>query len=190
MAPLPEKLEEDFPESDFRTRYTEVAKAHNAMLAENERLKQRVLWFQRQMFGTRSEKLLPLTPEQQALLTILEEAEKQSPIAATPTPTEKAPRRTLAPKAAPHGWGEIPPHLERVDVPEVLSAEQKTLLAKGRLVKVRDEVSERLAVRPQTLFVKRFLRGVYAKRDADGSRTVLPLLPIESPFERGRADSS
>lgn len=190
MAPLPEKLEEDFPASDFRTRYTEVAKAHNAVLAENERLKQRLLWFQRQMFGTRSEKLLPLMPEQQAFLAVLEEAEKQSPIAATPTPTEKVPRRTLAPKAAPHGWGEIPGHLERVDVPEVLSEEQKALLAEGRLVKIRDEVSERLAVRPQTLFVKRFLRGVYAKVDAVGSRTVLPLAPIESPFERGRADSS
>ncbi|HLP41822.1 MAG TPA: IS66 family transposase [Fibrobacteria bacterium] len=192
MAPLPEKLEEDFPASDFRTRYTEVAKAHNAVLAENERLKQRLRWFQRQMFGTRSEKLLPLTPEQQALLAILEEAEKQSPIAATPVPapTEKVSRRTLAPKAALHGWGEIPGHLERVDVPEVLSEEQKVLLAEGRIVKIRDEISERLAVRPQTLYVKRFLRGVYAKVDVDGCRTVLPLAPIESPFERGRADSS
>jgi transposase len=190
MAPLPEKPGR-VPSLDAAlARYTEAAKAHNAVLAENERLKQRLLWFQRQMFGTRSEKLLPLSPEQQALLAILEEAEKQSPIAATPSPAEKASRRTLAPKAAPHGWGEIPSHLERVDVPEVLSVEQKTLLAEGRLVKIRDEVSERLAVRPQTLYVKRFLRGIYAKVDPDGSRTVLPLAPIESPFERGRADSS
>lgn len=199
MAPLPENLDKDFKAADFRTRYTEVAKAHNTVLAqynslltENERLKQRLAWFQNQMFGARSEKIHPLPPEQQALLNLLEQAEAQSPVAAEPLPAsaEKPLRRTLVQKAGAHGWGDIPAHLTRVDVPEVLSEGQKRLLDDGLLIKIRDEVSERLAIAPQSLYVKRFHRGVYAQVAADGYRTVLPLAPIESPFEKGRADSS
>lgn len=199
MAPLPEKLAKVDSVKDALAHYTEAAKAHNTVLArhdavwaENLRLKRRLEWFQRQMFGTRSEKLHPMDPEQQALMEILKAAEEQSPVAAVDAsrPEAPSPRRTVAYKGEGHGWGEIPAHLPRVDVETPLTKEQEHLLEKGVLVKIRDEVTERLALSPQRLYVKRFLRPVFAQVDADGSRTVLPLPPLESPIEKGRADLS
>ena len=199
MSPIPEKLGPLPSIKDLAERYTVAAKAHNAVLVEHQAalsriasLEKRLEWFQRQMFGTRSEKLHPMSPEQQALLEILKAAEEQSSVVAvnTPAPVAPTPRRALFPKGSGHGWSEIPAHLPRVDVVQPLSHEQKDLLEKGVLVKIRDEVTERLAIRPQTLYVKRFLRPVFARIDADGSRTVLPLSPIDSPIEKGRADVS
>jgi transposase len=199
MAPLPEKLAKVDSVKDALARYTEAAKAHNAVLAEHQAalvriasLEKRMEWFRRQMFGTRSEKLHPMAPEQQALLELLKAAEEKSPVAAVDAarPEAPSPRRTVAYKGEGHGWGEIPAHLPRVDVETPLTTEQKDLLEKGVLVKIRDEVTERLALSPQRLYVKRFLRPVFARVDADGSRTVLPLPPLESPIEKGRADLS
>lgn len=192
MAPLPEKLAKVGSVKDALAHYTEAAKAHNSVLAENQRLKQRLEWFKRQMFGTRSEKLQVLAPEQQALLELLLAAEEQSPVAALEAapPEAPSPRRKRVYKGEGHGWGEIPAHLPRVDVAMPLTAEQRDLLEKGVLVKVRDEVTERLAISPQRLYVKRFLRPVFSRKEADGSRTMLPLPPLESPIEKGRADLS
>lgn len=194
MAPLPEKIAKVESVQDALTHYTVAAKAHNAVLAENERLKQRIRWFERQMFGAKSEKLKALIPEQQALQDLLAVAEAQSPIVAESLPpAEKPPRRRLVHKEGKdggHGWGEIPPHLERVDVPETLTEAQRQALAQGTLIKVREEISERLAIRPQSVYVKRFIRSVFAQAQTDGGRTILPLAPLECAIERGRADKS
>jgi transposase len=102
--------------------------------------------------------------------------------------------RKPVPKAgrlkAGHGWGKIPAELPRVDVIVPLTDEQQELLKLGVLIKIRDEITERIAVHPKTLYVKRFFRPLFARLDADGSRTVLPLAPIDSPIEKGRADLS
>ncbi len=202
MSPIPEKLGQPPSMDSLMELYTGAAKAHNAVLAEHlaalERiasLEKRLEWFQRQMFGTSSEKLHPMHLEQQTLAALLKTAEKQVALTATPQSTSEEcdPLLTLKPKgrqAKGHGWGEIPADLPRVDVVQPLTDEQRELMEKGVLIKIRDEVTERLAIHPKTLYVKRFLRPVFARVEADGSRTVLPLLPIDSPIEKGRADVS
>lgn len=205
MAPLPEHTESDASKEALRARYTGVAKAHNAVLAKYQvaiadrdakaariaELERRLAWFERQMFGAKSEKLKAIPPEQEALQDLLAVAEAQSPIVAESLPpAEKPPRRRLVHKEGGHGWGEIPAHLERVDVPETLTEAQRQGLAAGTLIVVREEFSERLAIRPQSVYVKRFIRSVFAEVKPDGGRTLLPLAPLECAIERGRADKS
>jgi transposase len=194
MAPLPEKLAKVASLDAALARYTEAARAHNALLEEFLRQKEQLDWLKRQQFGTRSEKFIP-TPEEQQALFAPGSAPENGGFSVTVTPVLdpgralKTHRKTTESKG--HGWGLLPDHLQREDILVPLTDEQKERLGEGSLVKIRDEVTERLAMRPQTLFVKRFIRPVFAAVEKDGARSVLvapvPELPIE---KKSRADLS
>lgn len=194
MAPLPEKLAKVASLDAALAHYAEAARAHNRLLEDFLRQKEQLDWLKRQQFGIRSERFIPTPEEQQALFAPGSGGENGG-FSVTVTPVLdpgralKTHSKTTTPKG--HGWGLLPDHLEREDIPVPLSDEQKERLGEGTLVKIRDEVTERLAMRPQTLFVKRFIRPVFAAVERDGARSVIiapvPELPIE---KKSRADLS
>lgn len=188
--------------------YTGAAKAHNAVLAEHiaalariASLEKQLAWLQHQVFGTSSEKLHSAPLEQKASSDKesggQEPGDENSSAEAEPETVNGLSiqdalirsKRKSAPKTG-HGWGKIPAELPRVDVVVPLTDEQQELLKAGVLIKIRDEVTERIAIHPKTLYVKRFIRPIFVRLGADGGRTVLPLAPIDSPIEKGRADLS
>jgi transposase len=194
MAPLPIALESSASREEAMERYRQAAQSHNRLLEDFLRQKEQLDWLKRQQFGTRSEKFIPTPEEQQALFapgSLGENGGFSVTVAPVLDPGRalKTHKKTTAPQG--HGWGLLPDHLEREDIPVPLTDEQKERLGEGTLVKIRDEVTERLAVRPQTLFVKRFIRGVFAAVEKDGARSVVaapvPELPIE---KKSRADLS
>ena len=193
MVPLPENLEPASSIDDAMELYRKTARSHNALLEDFLHMREQLDWMKRQLFGTRSEKFFPAPQEQQTLFTP-GTAPENGPFAVTVSPVLdpgralKTHHKTTAPKG--HGWGVLPDHLERVDIPVPLTEAQQERLGEGTLVKIREEVTERLALRPQTLYVKRFIRPVFAVQEKDGEKTVVsPPLP-EMPIEKGRADLS
>jgi transposase len=218
MSPIPEKVPQPSSMDSLMELYTGAAKAHNLVLAEHlaalariAALEKQLEWLKRQMFGTSSEKLHS---------NHLDKPEQDGPRPGDPGATDQGsgdpnystgpgpeiandsntqdsqaggmrkPTSRIGWKKAGHGWGKIPADLPRVDVIVPLTDEQQELLKMGVLIKIRDEITERIAVHPKTLYVKRFFRPLFARLDAQGNRTVLPLAPIDSPIEKGRADLS
>lgn len=59
MAPLPEKLAKVASLDAALARYSEAARAHNALLEDFLRQKEQLDWLRRQQYGTRSEKFIP-----------------------------------------------------------------------------------------------------------------------------------
>jgi transposase len=192
MVPMPEDIEPAGSIEEAMALYRKSAKSHNHILADYLRLKEQFEWLQRQMFGTRSEKLHKAAQDPQG------EPPGQDPgssAPSVPTPVRhlKTPKKTTPFKG--HGWGTLPDHLERVDIHVPLSHEQQKLVdaAKNQglaIEQIREEITERLAMRPQTLYVKRFIRPVFALKGADGSSRIVTTSLPEMPVEKGRADLS
>lgn len=194
MAPIPLALDSMASREEAMELYRKAALSHNRLLEDFLRQKEQLDWLKRQLYGTRSEKFIPTPEEQQALFAPASVPENGGfSVVVTPVLDPgralKTHRKTTEPRG--HGWGVLPDHLEREDIPVPLTDEQKARLGEGALVKIRDEVTERLAIRPQTLFVKRFIRPVFAAVEKDGTRSVIiapvPELPIE---KKSRADLS
>jgi hypothetical protein len=151
MVPMPENIAPAPSIAEAMELYRETAQSHNRILEENVRLKEQLDWLKRQLFGTRSEKIHLDPQEQQALFTqgeALEQGGFDVTVAPVLDPTRnlKTHKRTTAPKG--HGRGIFPEHLERVDIHVPLSEEQQRQVGERTLVQIREEVTERLAVRP------------------------------------------
>lgn len=194
MAPIPLAVDSRVSREEALELFRKAALLHNRLLEDFLRQKEQLDWLKRQQFGTRSEKFIP-TPEEQQALFAPGSGPENGGFSVTVTPVldpgraRATHRKTTESKG--HGWGVLPDHLEREEIPVPLTDEQKGRLGEGTLVKIRDEVTERLAVRPQSLFVKRFIRPVFAAVEKDGTRSVIvapvPELPIE---KKSRADLS
>lgn len=192
MVPMPEDIEPAGSIEEAMELYRKSAKSHNHILSDYLRLKEQYEWLQRQMFGTRSEKLHKAIQNPQG-----EPPGQDSGSSAPSVPTSvrhlKTPKKTAAFKG--HGWGTLPDHLERVDIHVPLSPEQQKLVDDANsqglsIEQIREEITERLAIRPQTLYVKRFIRPVFALKGADGSSRIVTAPLPEMPVEKGRADLS
>ncbi|NLE42612.1 MAG: hypothetical protein GX615_12385, partial [Lentisphaerae bacterium] len=109
-------------------------------------LKEQIEWLKRQLFGRKSERM-EFDPNQLLLDPILVEAIEQNP-PPEPKPEIESPVAAHVRKAAPHGRGVLPAHLEReiveVDIPE----EQKLLPDGSVRPRIGFEDSEKLACTP------------------------------------------
>jgi transposase len=192
MVPMPENIAPAKSIDEAMALYEQSAKSHNKILAEYLLLKEQNDWIQRQLFGTRSERFVPIPQEQQTLFSNEVGASNGYDVTVTPildpAHKQKLHKRITAPKG--HGWGVIPDHLERVDIHVPLSDEQKKGVAEKTLVQIREEITERIAIRPQSLYVKRFIRPIFAMTDSEGNKTIVTAPLPESPIEKGRADLS
>jgi transposase len=151
-----------------------------------EELRQQIALFQRRMYGPRSEKY---HPDQLFFDSVLRESQGAEPEEPEPVVQVKA---TVRRKARPHGRMAIPDHLERVDEVLDLPGEQKVDSVTGRpLVKIRDEVSEKLAWKPGQWFVRRFIRPVYAHPERLSEKAGIYVQPMpDAPVEKCKADNS
>ncbi len=139
---------------DLRGEKEEVAR----LLTEQiEKLRSQVEWLTRQIFGRKSEKI---DPNQMWLDALAIQAVEQNP-PAVPAPAVVAEVAAHTRKAAPHGRGELPAHLERVieviDIPQG----QKVLPDGALRPVIGHEDNERVAYEPSRIYVKVTRRLTY-----------------------------
>jgi len=141
-----------------------------SLLCENEQLKQRVSYLCNQLYGRKSEKI---NPNQLELL--LDGIEGNKPEAADPCASEdqsaarKSPRKPRQNRLR-RSMDQLPVIEERVVAEEVQADPQAYR-------KIRDEVSERLEVKPAEYFRRRIIREVHQRIDEPGQPPITPPLP-------------
>ncbi len=150
-----------------------------------EQLRQQIELLQRRLYGPRSEKY---HPDQLFLDSLLEDSQSHEPEDEPTVPVKPTVRR----KARPHGRMKIPEHIERIDEVLDLPEEQKIDPETGEaLVKLRDEVSEKLAWKSGQWYVRRFIRPVYVHPDRQSEKAGVYVQPMpDSPVEKCKADTS
>ena len=166
----PEKLEEE-----------------NALLKKEVAfLKEQLDWFRRQIFGKRSEKIIPSQETAQPYLEGFEDI--GSPI--------QPGQRTVAAHArrTPSRQGQdaitLPPNLPVVRQVIDISDEEKICQKTGRpLAKIGEEVTRKLAHKPESFYIKEIVRLKYAlPQESSGGIRTAPL--PESLLTRCQADES
>jgi transposase len=114
------------------------------------KLTEQVEWMKRQLFGRTSEKVDPAQMWLDALT--IQAVEQNPPAAPAPAATTEVAAHTR--KAAPHGRGELPAHLERVvEVVDVPAAEKALPDGTPRPL-IGHEDTERVACTPSRIYVK------------------------------------
>jgi transposase len=128
---------------------------HQQVLAENADLKSRIAWFERQMFGVKSERYVPINTDQLSLFDALEAKEAQAD-------KEIAAHKRKAPedKSKHQGRMAIPASLPRVD--EIIEPEEDTTDMK----RIGEDMTEVLEYTPVRLWVRRTIRPRYARTEA------------------------
>ena len=160
--------------------YEELLVKYAVVEQENALLKQQVEWFRRQLFGKKSERVVPENPQQLVLFPSLEpvEEEKKGKVSSHERRTPHVGDRIAIPS-------DLPIEREIVD----LSEEEKVCKVTGELlVKIGEEVTRKLAHKPGHFFIKEIVRIKYAGPSKEaGVQT--PLLP-PSLLTRCHADES
>ncbi|MBN1130932.1 MAG: transposase [Chitinispirillaceae bacterium] len=145
------------------------------ILAENRQLKGDVLalkdvvadlqgqldWFRRQVFGTKSERVIP-TSDAQCTLP-LGDAPSTPPARKTQTVTYT--RTCPDANKTPHGREEIPAHIPRVDIPVEPDFDTTGM------EKVAEKITEQLEYKPPEFYANRYIRPVFATI-INGERTL------------------
>lgn len=147
------------------------------LLANVDRLQHELGWYQRHLFGRRSEKL---DPNQQLLFDLLDQAlqERQT---VSPSRVPQAP----APPAQRHGRVPLPPHLPRERI-EYHPPQETLVCPRCGQSKERmgEEITEQLDYVPASFIVRQHVRVKYAcKKCQEG--VVIADLPAR-PIEKGR----
>ncbi len=146
---------------------------NTALKTDNIRLKDQIAdltfqheWLKRQIFGQKSERVVP-TNDAQCALAI--ECLPVTPPTTTQTITYS--RKNPAANKTPHGRDEIPAHIPRVTI-----TIEPDYDASG-MEKVAEKITEQLEYEPPKFFVHRYVRAVHATMH-NGQRTLLcPDLP-------------
>jgi hypothetical protein len=158
--------------------YERTAKEAAHLREENEFLKGRIAWFERQIFGQKSERYIP--NDQQTALDLGIPAEEledtETKISYTRHTTGKKP-------VTPHGREELPAHLPRVK--ELVQPDFDTT----GMEKVFDKVTEELHYKAPEFWVKQLICPVYAVVEGDTRRIVNTELPPRCN-EKGSAGAS
>jgi len=165
----------------------ELARQNETLDRTVEELRQQIELLQRRLYGPRSEKY---HPDQLVLDEVLKAGESDVPAEEPPTVPVKASVRR---KAKPHGRLKIPEDLERIEEVLDLPAEQKRDPQTGEaLVKLREEISEKLAWKPGQWYVRRFIRPVYVHPDRQNDeKSGVYVQPMpDAPVEKCKADTS
>jgi transposase len=141
---------------------------------EKEILEQEKQSLKKAIFGAKSERFVPETNPQQTTLDFGQPLEEKQPEPVTETITYE--REKTCNKAKPSRQS-IPAHLERV-VHEIQPEEDVT-----GLVKIGEEVTEELEYVPGKLFVNKFVRPKYIKKESGQNKVLIGKLP-ERPLPK------
>ena len=180
-------LEQAIAELKFKDeQIEELVRQNEEQDRKMEQLRQQIELLQRRLYGPRSERY---HPDQLFLDSVLKEGQSEEVGEVEPSVAVKA---TVRRKARPHGRTKIPEHIERIDEVLDLSEEQKKDPETGQaLVKLRDEVSEKLGWKPGQWYVRRFIRPVYVHPDRQSEKAGVYVQPMpDSPIEKCKADNS
>ena len=142
MVPMPENLESDLNLEGARELYMQMAKSHNKILTDYLKLKDQYDWMQRQVFGSKSERIV-LTPDEQQSLFSAGDIQNTGGFEVTdkllldPGHRVKTHLRTTIP--AGHGKGALPESLPRVDIHVPLTDAQLAEVKNNSLILVRED---------------------------------------------------
>lgn len=163
-----------------------------ALQEENEKLreeinylKEQIEWFKRQIFGKKSEKILD-TPDEQLYLSGLEPDKLQQETISQPIAVHirKKPERTGKDKIVLPD--DLPKEQQIIDI----SAEEKICKITGQaLIKIGEEVTQKLAFKPGSYFIKEIVRPKYASPALPEAGVRISPLP-SSLLDRCQADES
>ena len=164
----------------------ELVRQNEEQIKQNEGLRRQIELLQRRLYGPRSERY---EPDQLFLNDVLEDSQGNEPAEPEPEIPVKA---TVRRKARPHGRLKIPDDIERVDKVLDLPEEEKIDPETGKaLVKLRDEISEKIAWRRGEWYAIRFIRPVYVPADKKGKKSGVYMAEMpDSPIEKCKADTS
>jgi transposase len=138
-----------------------------SLKSENQTLKHELEWLKRQIFGQKSERVIP-TSDTQCSLGL-------DAVAVTPpevkAQTFSVTRKNPLANKTPHGRDEIPAHIPRVIIP--VEPDYDTT----GMEKIGEKVTEQLEYKAPQFYVNRYVRPVHAMIH-NGERTLLcPQLP-------------
>ena len=155
----------------------DVLKKGNRHLSdENQHLKDRIAWFEKQIFGQKTERYTH-NEQQEVLMLDIKEIEvkvTEETVTYTRTNVKKPPSRERS-------W--IPAHLPRVD--KVIAPDFDT----SGYVKINDKITEELHYKPAEFYVLRIIRPVLKKIVNGETVITTPALPARC-IEKGIAGSS
>ena len=162
---------------DLFVKYTDATKEIRVLRDENQHLKDRIAWFEKQIFGQKTERYVSNDQQTELPLGVPIQDEKVTQETVTYT-------RDKIKKPASHGRNEIPAHLPRFN--KNIDPDFDT----SGYVKIAEKVTEELHYKPAEFYVLRLIRPVF-KRIADNGETVIstPELPPRC-IDKGIAGSS
>lgn len=144
-------------------------------------LKEQIEWFKRQLFGKKAEVFVETSPEQLLLFELpTPPANKQETKVSSFTRTKSASQNTISfPEDLP---------IERT-IYDLNEKEKVCPITGGALVKIGEEVSQKLAFKPGSYFIKEVIRPKYASPKG-GEETVLTACLPDSIIPRCKADET
>lgn len=164
----------------------QLKQENNELRQELASLKNQLSWFQRQLFGKRSEKIVPTPGEVQLELFpgFTGEPEPKAEERVIRAHTRKVTRREGQDKITfPEN---LPVERHFLDIPEA----ERVCPSTGKpLVKIGEEVTQKLAYRPGSYFIKEIVRPKYAN-PADSDKGVLTAFLPDGLLTRCLADES
>jgi len=168
----------------LQSKVLEYSKENATLKNEITYLKEQLAWFQRQLFGKRSEKTVANLDEKQLVFEGFDRLESTSKeeTQTVPAHTRRKPKRDGQDKIT------LPPDLPVERTVLDLTEKEKICPETGEpLVKIGEEVTHKLAYKPGSYYLKEIIRPKYALPEGKGIRT--SELP-ESFIEKCRVDES
>lgn len=168
------------------TQDTEAILAHNFQLQEeNQQLKQRIAWFEKQVYGQKANRM-PASPLAGEISLFGELPEPTPSLPSVEVKTQDTSVRV--PKG--HGRKPWPKHLERVE--EIITPPLPELLCKicgCENTRIGEDVTEILERRPDPFFVRRVIRPKYACK-SHPEMGVIQAKPDTRLIEKGNVGDS
>ncbi len=155
-----------------------------SLQGEVTRLNEQILWFQKQIFGPRSERFIPLNSDENLLPGFIfpEPVIEEEPKKPSPQPrlrTKKNSNKLTFPDDLP---------IERTVLD--LSEEEKICAVTGKaLIKIGEDITQKLAHKPGSYYIKEIIRIKYASPNTDEGTIIAANLP-ETLLPRCKADES
>lgn len=155
--------------------YEQLLTNHKELQFDNARLREELSYLKRMLYGSKSERYISTSASSiQEQLSLFDAPDETD---AAPLETESISYNRIKKKEPqPHpGRSELPAHLPRIR--KVLEPQEDV----GDMVHIRDDITEELEYTPPKLFVKEYVRPIYAPKNGNGPviQADLPNRPIE-----------
>lgn len=135
---------------ELLVKYTDATKEIKVLRDENQHLKDRIAWFEKQIFGQKTERYVSNDQQTELPLNVPKKEIEVSQETVTYT-------RDKVKKHTPHGRDEIPAHLPRID--KKIEPDFDT----SGYVKIAEKITEELHYKPAEFYVLRIIRPVLKK---------------------------